>query len=241
MIRTFATEYFKTNFMPYRYLLDDLKITDDLVTTECPAFEVPLQNKQGIDDLYQYCSTVIPDKFRTIDTAKLFHHWYTLPRADKWNVIHCKGEGDYLVDTNGKTTLNPLHIIDDNTAINLCKDIFNHWWSAVRDLRIMRLEPGGWCNPHRDRHQEEFGVCYFWIPLHEFSQQCMKIFPLGWLQHQVGSMYCFHQSKLPHAVQHNENFQRYVMVGRFHPDRVPQEIVDIYNNKKHKYLELFAN
>ena len=241
MIRNFATQYFETDFTPYRYLLNDLKITNDLVTTECPAFEVPLSNKQAIDDLYQYCSTVIPAQFRTIDTAKLFNHWYTLPRAEKWDVIHCKGEGDYLVDTNGNTTLNPLNITNDSIVIELCKTIFNDWWPAVRDLRIMRLEPGGWCNPHRDQHHEEFGVCYFWIPLHEFSQQCMKIFPLGWLQHQVGSMYCFHQSRLPHAVQHNENFRRYVMVGRFHPDRVPQEVVDIYQDKKHKYLELFNN
>jgi hypothetical protein len=241
MISTFATEYFETDFTSYRYLLDDLKITDNLVTTECPVVEIPLQNKQGIDNLYQYCSTVIPDKFRTVDTSKLFNHWYTLPRSEKWNVIHCKGEKDFFVDTNGKTILNPLHITDDNTVINFCKDIFGNWWDAVRDVRILRLGPEGWCNPHRDQHQKEYGLCYFWIPLHEFSQQCMKIFPLGWLQHHVGSMYCFHQSRFPHAVQHNENFYRYVMIGRFHPDRVPQEIVKIYNNKKHKYLELFAN
>ena len=238
-IRAFANLYFDKDFECYQHLLADLTITDDLVTTQCPAMEIALPDPAAVTALYEYCSTTAKDQFKRIETSNLWHYWYTPPRSQKWSVIHCKAAGDYLLDVNGAVVPNPLDLTLDRTLIAKCQAVFGQWWDSVRDLKLMKLEPGGWCNPHRDRHSEEFGICYFWIPLHEFSQRCLKIFPLGWLQHKVGNMYLFHQSRLPHAVQHTQDFDRYVMVGRFLPTLIPKEIMSIYAEKKHAYRDIF--
>lgn len=238
-VKAFAKEYFARDFADYQHLLLDLVITDDLVTTQCPAMEIPLPYPLALETLYQYCAGTATDQFKRIETSKLWHYWYTPPRSEKWSVIHCKAAGDFLMDVNANIVPNPLDLTHDDLLLDLCQKVFGDWWASIRDLKLMKLEPGGWCNPHRDRHSEEFGICYFWIPMHEFPQRCLKIFPLGWLQQRVGNMYLFHQSRLPHAVQHTQDFDRYVMVGRFFPELVPPEIMDTYLKKKHQYRDFF--
>jgi hypothetical protein len=130
---------------------------------------------------------------------------------------------------------------NESQVIELCKGIFGTWWDRLEKIRILRLAPGGWCTPHKDVLGTKYGLCNFWMPLHKFSHKGFKIFPLGFLQHQVGSLYLFEQTKYPHAIQQLNSDHRYVIVGKFDPNSPPPEIVDCYQSNKHDYMKLFSN
>lgn len=245
--KVFADQYFDLDFSKFHYLLDNIKITDNIVTTQCPAVEVGGLDLAAIEQLYNFCKTDIDSDFHPLESSNLFGKWYLDPRSEGWTVVNIKNRNqiDSFRDSNDVYVEVPLEKIRNNSkelmVTELCQNIFGHWWDNLEKLRILRLAPGGWCTPHKDVLGTKYGLCNFWMPLHEFSTKGFKIFPLGFLKHRVGSLYLFEQSKYPHAIQQLEPEYRYVIVGKFKPESIPDEIVNAYNNNKFNYMNLFLN
>lgn len=234
--RAFTTQFLNADFSPFGHLLKDLQITDLLATTQCPAVEVQNLDLATLDSLHDRCQTITA-RFRENPTGARFRHWYNMPRSQGWQMMSVVGVQDYLRDDRGAKTDLEVPGVDDEIKRS-CQALFGPWWDDLIMLNIMKLEPDGWINPHVDG-AENYGLNYFWIPLHAFPHNCMKVFPLGWLRHTLGSLYLFNQSKYPHALQNTTDQSRYVLVGRFDPDRVPGDITQAYLQKKQDFLSVF--
>jgi hypothetical protein len=65
----------------------------------------------------------------------------------------------------------------------------------------------------------------------------MKVFPLGWLRHELGFMYLFNQYRYPHAIINNTDQDRLVMAGKFCKDKVPVSVLQRFHANKKTYLD----
>jgi hypothetical protein len=243
-ITAYTQEFLSSNFSHYLDKFNNISITDNLQTTRVPALEVPRLNLQLLQEIYCHC-VEYPNDFQTTVTGKLFDVWYNQPRSAGWceNTI-IDNIGPYLfrsLHDREQTVARPKSIItDDKKLIDLCTQVLEPLGVSIQFLRIMKLSAGGWIRPHQDLNDTDHGLCYFWIPLHEFPV-CMKVFPFGWLQHQYGNMYLFNQGAYIHAVHNHTQQDRYVMLGRFDPAHVPVSLLNYYNSNKQDFLNIWKN
>jgi hypothetical protein len=222
----------------------DIIITDDLQTTRVPALPIAGIDLQLLQQIYYHCIEH-PNEFRPTVTGKLFKTWYNQPRSAGWfeNTI-VDNTGPYLLRSlhdQTQTIARPNSIATSNKKlIDMCTQVLEPAELAIQFLRIMKLNAGGWIRPHQDLNETDYGLCYFWIPLHDFPV-CMKVFPFGWLQHQYGNMYLFNQGAYVHAVHNHTQQDRYVLLGRFDPAQVSAPLLNYYNSNKHDFLNLWKN
>jgi hypothetical protein len=233
--KKYTEDYFDMDFSKFKHLLESLNVTNDLQSTDCPVVEVNGLNVIAINNLLTYCKNNFEKHFIPVEDISVPQKWYSSQRSHGWTTVTIRDQRPTSNDSY--LTKQVLH---DDTALKYGQDIFGSWWNCIDKLRILCLDSSGWCFPHCDiRTDIEYGLCNFWIPLHEFPSNGFKIFPLGFLQHRVGSMYLFNQSKFPHAIRNIEIEKRYVLVGKFSPTSIPGDIHQIYQRKKFSYGSLF--
>lgn len=240
---TYTKKFFETDFDIYKDQYNNIKITNDLRTTEIPAVPIEL-NQDLLREIYnQAC---INDKdFQPIATGSLFNSWHSQPRSSGWFELTIKEYEQHhefsLEHDPSQSFERPRSNVTKNVKLlETASQLFDELDIKVRSIRIMKLEPGGWVRPHIDRTSNVYGLAYAWIPLHEFSP-CLKIFPYGWLQHRFGNMYLFNQNSYVHAVINQSNENRYVIAGRFDPDYMSSILIDRYHDFKHDFLSVWKS
>ncbi len=144
-----------------------------------------------------------------------FNHWYTEKRSWGWSDITVIDMPDiYVHDTQGSIN----HAVSQGSVdvptwfSDQCRGYFADGGVALRGLKIKRLEPGGWINPHRDLLNLDRPLEYFWMPLDQYHDG-VKIFPYGEMRVKFGEMALLNNKNFPHAVWHRENTPRYVFAG----------------------------
>ena len=203
-----------------------------------PGFDLGL-----LDHLYRLFTIKYKDRFLPVPTASVDSDWFRQPRSSTWQEIALIQKQDLIIRSHdNRLTTRPVHAtLDDAEIQEALVDLFPHWWNSILSLRCFRLNPDGWVNPHRDLHDVSYGLCHFWLPLHNFSKPALKIFPLGWLIHEFGNLYLFNQSRFPHAVLNQESQARLVLIGKFDPDMIPTDLLQHYRETKITYRDLFYN
>lgn len=236
--KKYSEKFLNEDFSPYRHLADSVNIGDKLSKTNLPAIEVPGLDVQALLAVHEYC-TKHKDLFNKVASGQLFDDWFNVTRSEGWS--------DICINVPEVTSFKVLHdntvhyrknnkATQDQTLIDLTDKAFGD--IAVKQFRIFSLEPGGWINPHKDISTETNNLYYFWIPLHDFSP-CLKVFPLGWLQHRLGCMYLFNNKKYVHAVRNHTNENRLVMAGRLDPDRIDDRLIQAYEAGKSNWTSLW--
>jgi hypothetical protein len=239
---TYTQQFLDLNFAPYKNLVDDILITDDLHTTKIPMFDISL-DKDILEKIYNFARK-IDHKFNPAP----HHTWFKLgwadqPRSHNWHEITIKQAPSWLkhrVAVDEPPVERTAHILGDAELEQLFDQLFAPLGQKITNLRIIKLEANGWIAPHMDVWEREFGLCYFWIPLHEFPP-CLKLFPWGWLQHKLGKMYLFNQSSYVHAVRNTTDQTRLVITGRFLPSDVSPLMLEQYLKSKETFRDLFAD
>jgi hypothetical protein len=237
----FTQHFFDMDFTPYQNLLQNIKDSEHPASCDLPmvpshGFDVEILNK-----IYRHCKTTLFDKFSTIAASENFNEWCYLPKSWGWNELPVKVKNLNIKknwDDNADTKVEISRKISaDEILTSNFVDLFSQTvWESIEQLIVLRLSPGGWVHPHRDTFLEKYKLCHFWMPLHKFEKG-IKIFPMGWLKHEVGSMYLFNQGRYPHAIINTSNIDRYVVVGKFNKKTLPTRVVEMFQRNKKKYLE----
>lgn len=235
----FTTEFFSLDFSPFRYLLQNIKDDSHPSRSDLPAVAIKGFDRKTISKVEGYCRSHMINHFQPVPTQKFYSDWCYLVRSHGWSNLIIKNVTNKSRDYNGTLTEIPYEINTDQTLVDLCRDMFGEWWNSLVSLKIMKLDAHGWVNPHRDLAKEDYNLCNFWMPLHDFDKG-IKVFPLGWLTHAVGDLYLFNQSRYPHAVINPTNHPRLAMVGKFDIDSIHAEIVDQFTHNKTKFLDLWT-
>lgn len=239
----FTQEFLQTDFEVYKNQFASVSITDNLQTTQVPAMPVSLR-LDLLQQIYKQAQISEQD-FQPTVTGSLFRAWYRQPRSSGWHELTVKESQQphqfTMAHNTSQSVARPQSKITKNTKLlETSMQLFADLNIQLESLRIMKLEPQGWIHPHRDRTQVSYGLCYFWIPLHEFAP-CLKIFPYGWLQHRLGNMYLFNQNSYVHAAVNQSSQDRYVMIGRFDPAQVPATLLNQYHDFKQEFLTIWKS
>ena len=243
-ITPYALEFLTTDFDSFKKSVGQVKITSNLQTTKIPAVPIPGLCHDLLTKIYNEAVNSNND-FQSTVSGLMFNSWYSQPRSSGWDELAIK-ESDrpyryQLIHDPSRSIDKPASILTKNNEITkLTEQLFKDLDIEILSLRIMRLQPHGWIRPHIDRSDVVNGLCYFWIPLHEF-QPCLKTFPFGWLQHSFGNMYLFNQNSYVHAAVNQSNQPRYVLIGRFNPDTVPSQLLNQYHNFTAKFLDIWKS
>lgn len=201
----FAQQFFDTVFDSAGVTVDT---GQDLNTSQIPAVEITGFDTQLLSQLQQRCQE-LSFEFKKIATVDMLSAWHSDSLGSGWDQICVKNTmitfGDHELPVYEETLDKPL--------INILQQLLDPVWSDIISLKINRLRPGGWVAPHQDQFDQEHGLRYFWMPINS-AVSCIKAYPWGWLQHQIGNMYLFNQSKYMHAAYNSTNQDRFVLIGR---------------------------
>jgi len=97
-------------------------------------------------------------------------------------------------------------------------------FDGIHGLKIAKLEPGGYLEPHKDPLMMSDTMIHIWIPLHS-SQANLKIWPSGLLHHQVGSVYMLNNQSFVHSIANFDTEPRYVVLAKIDPTKTSSELV----------------
>ena len=187
----------------------------DLRDSCVPAIEIPIGQLQQLHKIYRRCQQ-LENQFLDISTGQFFNHWYTRPRSQGWKelcVLYKQVGIRDMVNSDKIHYRKNIVTSDDMELKRLCIDLFDNVDISIEQIVILKLEPKGWINPHKDNVEIPVGLGYFWIPLHHFDP-ALKVFPFGWLNHSLGNLYLFNHCQYVHAAYNNMDKNRYVMIGR---------------------------
>lgn len=150
--------------------------------------------------------------------------WFALSRSNGWKGIHVKGNSYQKTDI---VTSNEKYVAVDTPqfkdAVPEVVESFNNNNLPLKRLWVFCLEPGGWLQPHKDVVPAGSpGLTQFWMPLHDFPE-CLKIYPYGYLQHQVGHVYLFNNPKFVHSVINQTSENRYAAFGEIDLELLPAD------------------
>ena len=150
--------------------------------------------------------------------------WFTSAASRGWTNLPVIGTTDKYKE-----------IVPDNSSV-IYQSTFNSLPDSVPDLQlflnqiglsisrldVLRLEPGGFLQPHMDlKPDSSSSMNYLWIPLHDFPP-CFKIYPSGYLHHRKGNFYIVNITNFMHSVVNNTDQPRYVAVLFFDHEKIPE-------------------
>jgi hypothetical protein len=239
---TYTQQFFDLNFAPYKNLVENISVTDQLHTTRVPICPIDI-DKDILQKIYNYLCIIDHKFIPNPHHSRHKHDWADPARSYNWDQIVVRQ----------RTTAYKLHIPTENNTFEIGNEILGDvYLEQLVDqllaplgvkfytIKITKLGPHGWVSPHMDAVAKDLGLGYAWIPLHEFPT-CLKIFPWGWLQHQFGKMYLFNHSRYVHAVHNPVGKSRLVILCSFDTEAVSSTILDQYFKSKTTFKNLFAD
>lgn len=97
---------------------------------------------------------------------------------------------------------------------------------AIYSMKIARLDPGGYLEPHKDTLISSETMIHLWIPINE-SDSNLKIWPWGLLKHRVGSVYLLNNQSFVHAIANQGLQPRYVVTAKLDHTRVTAQLLNL--------------
>lgn len=106
-------------------------------------------------------------------------------------------------------------------------------------LMILKLDVGGWIQPHRDTKVDpnHSTINYFWMPLQETTQG-VKTYPYGYADSKVGSLYLFDQQNYVHSAINNLPIPRFVAWGKIDYQKISKDVQQqIFDATKRQWFD----
>lgn len=95
---------------------------------------------------------------------------------------------------------------------------------AIYSMKIARLDPGGYLEPHKDALMNPETMTHLWIPLNSAAAN-LKIWPWGMLEHRMGAVYMLNNQSFVHAIANCGSEPRYVVTAKLDPKKTNPELV----------------
>jgi hypothetical protein len=239
---TYTQQFFDLNFEPYRNLVENISITNQLHTTRVPICPVDL-DRDILQKIYKYLCSIDHAFTANPHHSHNKHDWADPLRSHNWQQLVIR-QKPALYKLRAPTSSSTFEISNDSFGDVHLEQLLDQLLAPLNvyfhTIKIAKLDKRGWVAPHMDATANDLGLCYSWIPLHEFSP-CLKLFPWGWLQHEFGKMYLFNHSRYVHAVYNPVDKPRLVIQGIFAPEKVSSGLLEQYSRSKETFRDLFAD
>jgi hypothetical protein len=207
---------------PFPGFKNKVKINDDLLTTEVPVVELPLD----IDVAY------LLDLVKSIPTdpcVRKIYPYETYPRIQGWEQTILWHEGNVqpvMDDVYYKQVHKPLPVVKPNQTGIKIKQIISQLGIECELCMLSILRPDGYIRPHRDINLIKESLGYFWLPLNNTPGNELKIYPYGTVSVTLGNMYLLNQRSFTHAAINTSDQTRYVIIGWFkHTSKELEQII----------------
>ena len=195
-----------------------IDIQDDILTTEAPVVELPLD--VDVQTLLQLVKDIPTDP-----TKRKLYPYENWPRIQGWHHKMLWSDGTVcpiMDDVYYKKQCAPVPLIEPNGVEQLVKEQINKLGINPNMCMLSVLHPDGYIRPHRDINLLDKHLGYFWLPLNNPPGNELKIYPYGTVDVTLGNLYLLNQNSFTHAVVNNSSEMRYVIVGWF--DQVSAEL-----------------
>jgi hypothetical protein len=153
------------------------------------------------------------------------YDWFTDVHSHDWHTLDVLGL-DYAhgqLITNGQAQ---EQIYQNNTHPDAVPDLkiqLDKVGLPVEKIYIQRLAPGGWVQPHMDKHQPGAPVMnHVWLPLNS-SALSLKIYPSGYVHHRPGRIYLVNNTYYAHSAINTDSEPRYVAIMKIDYQQLPEE------------------
>lgn len=154
--------------------------------------------------------------------------WYKQPSRHGQQDLQLSGtypQRRKLLDNSAAVELDSQHRhIHTDAPQDLRIQLEQMGFDGIYGLKIAKLEPGGYLEPHKDPLMMSDTMIHIWIPLHS-SQANLKIWPSGLLHHQVGSVYMLNNQSFVHSIANFDTEPRYVVLAKIDPTKTSAELV----------------
>lgn len=218
--KTFTDQFWQTKFPGWKNPYSRNHLLQHFWTTPIPAVNLDIKiDTKPTEDVIEK----MQDQFFRLDTQtddKLYKpKWYERRRDEGWKllgVIPRRG-GIVNVDLASYQMRRSPEYADNRQHFSDLIDQMESNGLAVKELKIWKLEPGGWLAPHRDILTTPICMNYFWIPINDVPASS-KIWPLGENKVSQGQVSLLCNQDFVHSVINNSNRPRYVAAGRLDVD-----------------------
>lgn len=219
------------------FAIGNLKITNEAVNNKVPVVKIDGLDLTLLSEIY-HSAVNLKNNFSPLSNNDIYNEWYHQRRAQGWKELQLKEDNTVAVKSlisNDEIQRPTRSIYNDKNLLSLCNQLLKKISNTA--IKIQMVEAGGWIQPHRDIKVKR-GLRHLWIPLHDFPC-CLKIYPFGWLQHKLGSMYLINNADYVHAVHNNTDFDRFILMVKIDSNNPPQ-IVRKALNTCNNYKKLFS-
>lgn len=234
----YTRQFVELDFSPYEHLGKTM-LENSPGENDVPMVEVSGLDKNIIKKLHH----------KAIENDSNFERKFSVARHDSWQKIaHSDKSTQFIIQHHenwnlagfvGEITKTPPDIIGPtDDIIALVNLLFSELELTISNARFAKLDPGGWLNPHIDLFDKDPGISYFWMPLHSHIPT-VKVFPWGWNENKVGSMYLFNYSKYVHSAVNFGDTTRYILQGRFDLSQCGEKLSNLYQLNKNNFRQLF--
>jgi hypothetical protein len=90
-------------------------------------------------------------------------------------------------------------------------------------MKLARLDPGGYLEPHKDTFHDTDTMIHTWIPLHP-AENNLRVYPYGTLHHRVGCIYLLNNQAMIHSIANTSDQPRYVVTMRLEKQTLPDNV-----------------
>lgn len=228
----------------WNFVKNDFSKFDTQDVDHVPVVDFEFPDKTLLTDIYEISKNLL-DYFEPLPGSKMYDDWYREPTEAGHSHLP-------LIDSGQKTSLE-LHsgkiverrqktLFSDNSeyevsglkqAINKLNDIMP--MTDLCDIHVCKAK--GWLHPHIDVKDDKDKL-RIWIPLHEFPT-CLKVFPFGWVSHQLGKGYLFDNKNYVHAVYNPADFDRYVLIAGIDTVNPPSWIAKQLDQNRSHWRSIF--
>lgn len=226
-------QFFQADFPGWQPRLSFDQVWADFWTTrEIPIVELNLgvdtaSSCQWIQDNKQKFAQAWHQTQYDQHWRELGQDWFRLPHSQgRWDL---QITGQYpqrrkLLDSGAWQEFDhQLRVMHEDAVPDLRAQLAQHGMS-IYSMKIARLDPGGYLEPHKDTLTSKQTMTHVWIPLNPAVDN-LKIWPWGMLRHQVGAVYLLNNQSFMHAIANTGAEPRYVVTAKLDPEKTSPELV----------------
>ena len=232
-MNTLTKQFFQADFPGWQPGQDFDTVWQSFWTTK----EVPIVELDLRLDVTSSCDWIEQNQQRFAqawNTRQFTQHYQTLGQS--WfKQPHSQGRQDLqitgvypqrrkLLDHAAWTEFDREERDTHNDAVPDIRDQLERQGFSIYSMKIARLDPGGYLEPHKDTLVSDLTMTHLWIPLNQTANN-LKIWPYGMVQHQVGSVYLLNNQSFVHAIANFDQQPRYVITAKLDPEKTSAELV----------------
>ena len=218
---------------------------DNNVVHHIPVVDFDFPDKKILTDIHDIVKDLL-EYFTPLPGGQIYNDWFKEPTHDghaHLNILDSGNQATFLYHSS-ETVERQKEILFStmpeyaSSGLKDAIDTLNEIMPMVDLCDIHVCAANGWLHPHKDIKEERTKL-RIWVPLHDFPT-CLKVFPFGWVNHQLGKGYVFDNNNYVHAVHNTTDYNRFVLIAGIDNVNPPKWIKDQLDKNKSHWRDIFT-